>query len=403
VPDDVPLAGTEGRLSRTPDEWLRWQPVWDAYFVLVSAAGLGGVLLTGGVDPVRRAGAAGLLVLLVAAHLLLGRRLIRFDRGTRRALLYQLGVVLVFAAAVGLVTSSAFMLFALCAPAFMTVGPVAGGLIVLVLNLVWLGVAAAGETFLGSGSLLGVAGVTGAALSIVLGVWVSRIIRQSTGRASLIRELEATRAELGRLSYEAGRAAEREQFADAIHDTLAQGLSSTIMLLQATGSALATDTERARRYLELAETTTRDNLADARALITTRPLPEATSTSLADALRREVDRLRDVHGVNASLRVDGAPDPADTALNVDLLRLAQEALSNVRKHADAGRVEVVLSVDADCVRLEVRDDGRGFATDATPPGHGLPLMRRRLSQAGGVLQVDSTPGKGTSVRIRVPA
>jgi hypothetical protein len=210
VPDDVPLAGTEGRLSRTPDEWLRWQPVWDAYFVLVSAAGVGGVLLTGGVDPVRRAGAAGLLVLLVAAHLLLGRRLIRFDRGTRRALLYQLGVVLVFAAAVGLVTSSAFMLFALCAPAFMTVGPVAGGLIVLVLNLVWLGVAAAGETFPGSGSLLGVAGVTGAALSIVLGVWVSQIIRQSTGRASLIRELEATRAELGRLSYEAGRAAERE-------------------------------------------------------------------------------------------------------------------------------------------------------------------------------------------------
>ncbi|MEU8279774.1 sensor histidine kinase [Microbispora bryophytorum] len=390
-------------MSGAPHEWLRWQPVWDAYFILVGAASLAGVLLTGGADPARQAGGAGLLVVLVAAHLLLGRRLIRSGRGTRRALLYQLGVVLVFAAAVGLAPGSAFMLFALCAPAFMTAGPVAGALVVVTLNLVWLGTTAAAETLPGSGSLLGVAGVTVAALSIVLGVWASQIIRQSTERAVLIQKLEATRTELGRLSYEAGRAAEREQFADAIHDTLAQGLSSTIMLLQATGSALASDTERARRYLELAEATTRDNLADARALITTRPLPEATSASLVDALRREVDRLRDVHGINASLRVDGAPDPADTALNVDLLRLAQEALSNVRKHADARHVEVVLSADADCVRLEVRDDGRGFAADATPPGHGLPLMRRRLRQAGGALQVDSTPGEGTFVRIQVPA
>ncbi|MBP2708513.1 sensor histidine kinase [Microbispora sp. RL4-1S] len=390
-------------MSRGPDEWLRWQPIWDVYFVLVSAAGLAGVLFTGGAGPARRAGAAGLLVLLVAAHLLIGRRLIHSGRGTRRALAYQLGVVLVFAAAVALAAGSAFMLFALCAPAFMTVGPIAGALVVLALNLVWIGMAAAGETFPGPGSLLAVAGVTATALSIVVGVWACQIIRQSTERATLIRELEDTRAELGRLSYEAGRAAEREQFADAIHDTLAQGLSSTIMLLQATGSALATDAERARRYLELAETTTRDNLADARALITARPLPEATSASLVDALRREVDRLRDMHGIDATLRVDGAPDPADTALNVDLLRLAQEALSNVRKHAEAGRVEVVLSAEAGRVRLEVRDDGRGFAADATPAGHGLPLMRRRLRQAGGALRIDSAPGEGTSVRIQVPA
>ncbi|MED7948926.1 sensor histidine kinase [Kitasatospora sp. NPDC058201] len=390
-------------MSRAPDEWLRWQPVWDAYFVLVSAAGLGGVLLTGGPGPARRAGAAALLVLLVAAHLVLGRRLIRTGRGTRQALLYQLGVVLVFAAAVGLTTSSALVLFALCAPAFMTTGPVAGTLAVLAMNLVWLGVALAGDTFPGSGGLPAVLGTTVAALSVVLGVWVSQIIRQSTERAVLIRELEAARAELGRVSYEAGRAAEREQVADVVHDTLAQGLSSTIMLLQAAGSALEADPARARHYLEVAEATSRDNLADARALITARPLPEATSASLVDGLRREVDRLRDVHGIDATLQVDGAPDPADTALNVDLLRHAQEALSNVRKHAAAGRVEVVLATDAGGVRLEVHDDGGGFAADTATAGHGLPLMRRRLRQAGGELEVDSAPGEGTSLRIRVPA
>lgn len=396
MPDHVPLAGTQGQLSRAPEEWLRWQPLWDAYFIGVSAAALAAVLFTGSVPHGRRAGAAGLLVLLVAAHLLAGRRLIRSARGSRRALLYQAGVVLVFAAAVTLDSGSALMLFALCAPAFMTVGPVAGALVVLALNLVWLAGAA-------TGSLQGAVGVAVAALSIVLGVWASQIIRQSTQRAALIAELEDTRAELSRLSYAAGRAAEREQFADAIHDTLAQGLSSTIMLLQATRSALDTaDTDRAGQHLELAETTTRDNLAEARALITTRPLPEATGARLADTLRREVDRLREMHGIDATLRVDGAPDPADTALSVDLLRLAQEALTNVRKHAAASRVSVVLATGPGLVSLEVRDDGRGFDTAAAPAGHGLPLMRRRLAQAGGSLHIDSAPGAGTSVRIEVP-
>ncbi|WP_217145652.1 sensor histidine kinase [Streptomyces sp. AC627_RSS907] len=390
-------------MSRAPDEWLRWQPLWDAYFVLVGAAGLGAVLLAGGAAPARRTGAAALLLLLVAAHLALGRRLIRSGRGTPRALLYQLGVVLVFGGAVVLAAGSAFMLFALCAPAFMTVGPVAGAVAVLAMNLVWLGRVAAGDLIPGSGWPLGVAGATVAALSVVLGVWASQIIRQSTERAALIRELESTRAELGRLSYEAGRATEREEVADVVHDTLAQGLSSTVMLLQATGAALDTDPARARHYLRLAESTTRDNLADARALITARPLPQATSASLVEGLRRELDRLRDLHGIDATLTVDGAPDPTDTALNVDLLRHAQEALSNVRKHAGAHHVDVLLATDDDGVRLEVRDDGLGFTTDTTSSGHGLPLMRRRVRQAGGTLRVESAPGRGTHVRIKVPA
>ncbi|MFE7560004.1 sensor histidine kinase [Kitasatospora sp. NPDC057500] len=389
-------------MSRAPDEWLRWQPLWDGYFVLVSAAGLAGVLLAGGADPARRVGAAGLLALLVAAHLLVGRRLIRDHRGTGWAAAYQAGVVLVFAAAVTLSTAVAFALFALCAPAFMSGGPVVGALAVLAMNLAWLGAAANDRAFDGSGRLLAVAGTTVAVLSVVLGVWVSQIVRQSTERAELIRELEATRARLGRLSYQAGRTAERERIADAVHDTLAQGLSSTLMLLQAARPALATDTARALHYLDVAETTTRDNLADARALITARPLPEATAASLVDGLRREVERLRDAHGIEASLRVDGAPDPTETALNVDLLRHAQEALSNVRKHAAARRVEVLLATDADAVRLEVRDDGAGFAAGTPAAGHGLPLMRRRLDRAGGELTVESVPGRGTAVLIRVP-
>ncbi|KUL26900.1 sensor histidine kinase [Actinoplanes awajinensis] len=397
MPDHVPLAGPQGRVTAlpAPEEWLRWQPLWDAYFVVAALGSIAAVLLTGEPAPVRRAAAAGLLAVLVAAHLLLGRRLIRAARGSRTALLYQLAVVVVFTAAVLLAPASAFILFALCGPVFMTVGPVVGTPVVLVLNLVWLAGAPAG-------ALLPVA-VAGAVLSVLLGVWASSIIRQSTQRAELIHELRRTRSEVGRLSYEAGRVAEREQVADALHDTLAQGLSSTIMLVQAAGATLDTDAERARYLLALAEATTRDNLADARALIASRPLPEAAPASLADTLGREVDRLRDVHGIDARLRIDGTTDPGDTALNVDLLRLAQEALSNVRKHAHAGRVDVTLAAGDDGIRLEISDDGRGFTPGITPSGHGLPLMRRRLHAVGGQLHIDSAPGTGTRIRIQVPA
>ncbi|MCM4085074.1 sensor histidine kinase [Paractinoplanes hotanensis] len=389
MPDDVPLEGKEGRLTGTPDAWLRWQPAWDAYFVAVGAATAAVILLTGPADSAGRAGATALVVLLIAGHLLIGRQLVRTGRGSRRALAYQIAVVVVFTAAVVLSEGSAFVLFALCGPASMMLGPVAGALVVLALVLVGVGV-----TFLA---------LAVAAVSILIGFWMSQIIGQSMERAELIRELEETRAELGRVSYEAGRSAERQQLADVLHDTLAQGLSSTLMLMQSAGAALGSDAARARHYLELAEATTRDNLADARALISARPLPEAAPASLSDALGREVERLREAYGIKASLAVDGVPDSADIALNVDLLRLAQEALSNVRKHAGASHVEVRLSARPTGVRLEVCDDGRGFVVDATPPGHGLPLMRRRLDEAGGTLRIDSAPGQGTSVRIEVPA
>ncbi|GAA2863434.1 two-component sensor histidine kinase [Actinoplanes cyaneus] len=385
MPDDVPLAGPEGRLSRGPDEWLRWLPLWDAYFVLVAAATAVAVALAGEPLP-RRAAAIALIALLAAAHLTAGRRLIRAGHA---AVIYQLAVVAVFAVAVGLVTRSAFLLFALCAPAFMTTGPFIGALVVVVLNLVWI-----------RSSPFSAPGLAAAMLSILLGIWASKIIKQSTERGALIRELEKTRAELERVSYEAGRAAEREQVADAVHDTLAQGLSSTIMLLQAARAALATDPDRAARHLDLAESTTRDNLADARALITARPLPEATGGSLAEALRREAEKLRALTGIEVTLEVAGV---FTTALDVELLRLAQEALSNVRKHAGASRVTILVTEKDGRVRLEIIDDGRGFCAARTPDGHGLPLMRRRLHEASGSLVIDSAPGEGTRLRIEVPA
>ncbi|WP_018504761.1 sensor histidine kinase [Parafrankia discariae] len=421
MPDHLSLAEPPGRLiangplrargARGPDdtdgdEWLRRLPLWDVYFALVVVVALGFVLLGHGVPAARRGWGAGLVVLLWIGYLAVGRRMVRSGRGGWPALLYQLTVVVTFTSAAWLVTTSSVMLFALYAQAFLMVGAVAGVVTVLTLNLGWLGTVLLherGSEEMANGPFPLPLALLSLVLSIVIGVWAHHIIRQSSDRAALIRELETTRAELGRLSFQSGQAAEREHYADAIHDTLAQGLASVLMLMQALDAALDTEPARARRHLTLAQRATRQNLADARALIAARPAAETGPASLTDALRTELDRLRETHEVHGTLRVEGPPRPLGTALDVVLLRGGQEALANVAKHAAASEVTVTLRYHDDRVSLEVHDDGRGFAGDATSPGHGLPMLHRRVCQAGGRLTVTSTPGDGTTVRLEVSA
>jgi signal transduction histidine kinase len=104
--------------------------------------------------------------------------------------------------------------------------------------------------------------------------------------------------------------------------------------------------------------------------------------------------------VPVEVTVDG--DPAvcpDT--DVVLLRAAQEALANVRKHAGAAAVRVRLAY-SDGVALTVTDDGRGFDPAAAGGGFGLPGLRRRAQDSGGNVTVDSAPGAGTTIRVVLP-
>jgi signal transduction histidine kinase len=101
--------------------------------------------------------------------------------------------------------------------------------------------------------------------------------------------------------------------------------------------------------------------------------------------------------------ISGVKRPLPTTTEVVLLRVAQEALANVRKHAAAGRVDVELRYDDGAVALTVRDDGRGFDPAAVSGGYGLRGMRERIRQAGGTITVATAPGEGTVVRAEVPA
>ncbi|MGY1619463.1 sensor histidine kinase [Geodermatophilus sp. SYSU D00691] len=247
----------------------------------------------------------------------------------------------------------------------------------------------------------------GLVFSIALGLWVSRVLEQSRQRAALIHELETTRAELAAAHHESGVLAERERMAREVHDTLAQGYTSIVVLAQTAAAQLAADPAAAAERLALIEEVARENLAEARAMVAAfSPVPLEGAT-LVEALHRLAERFGRETGV--ATRVDTAALDEGPALSrndeVVLLRGAQEALSNVRRHAGATAVVLRLSVVGEAgerqVSVHVEDDGVGFDPGAAS-GSGLAGLRRRVAEVGGSVDVVSAPGEGTRVTVRVP-
>jgi signal transduction histidine kinase len=238
--------------------------------------------------------------------------------------------------------------------------------------------------------------------SYVYSRWMARVIDQSLERAELIRQLESTRAELAAAHHQAGVLAERHRLAGEIHDTLAQGFTSIVTLVQAAEASLGPGEHGARRHLELALATARENLAEARTLVTALTPAALQAGGLADTVHRVTGATGAQVGIEAHAEVTGTARRLPTGTEVVLLRVCQEALANVRKHAAARRVSVRLCYADGTVRLTVADDGRGFDPSATNGGYGLNGMRDRVRQVGGTVEVDSAPGRGTKVSAQVP-
>jgi len=235
-----------------------------------------------------------------------------------------------------------------------------------------------------------------AAISVWMGIFISRVVEQSAERAALIDELRASRAENARLAHEAGVAAERERLAGEIHDTLAQGFTSIITLLQAVDPALRDE------RLALAVRTAKENLAESRALIAALSPSALASGSLPDSVRRQAGRFTEESGVAATFRTTGDERALPTAVEVVLLRAAQEALTNVRRHASANEAAVLLAYAPETVQLGLRDDDRRVVTGAAD-GVGLTGMPARAEQVHGTLTVRSDPDTGTTIELEVPA
>lgn len=214
-------------------------------------------------------------------------------------------------------------------------------------------------------------------------------------------KIERDQEQLSAREREAGIATERERVSREIHDTVTQGLASSLLLLEAAqrswpDAGAQTDVAKATGLL-------RRNLADTRSLVhelsapglETGPLPEA----LEHAARQYVDSI--------SVQVTGEARPLPSEVRHALLRVTQSAVANIKLHAHADHASVTLGYLPDAVTLDVFDDGRGFDPGAVPPpsetgGYGLRAMRQRVEQLGGELSVESTPGEGTIIAAQLP-
>lgn len=259
--------------------------------------------------------------------------------------------------------------------------------------------------------------VFGAAFAVATSKAYRLLYQEGENQRQAAEELRRTRAELAATQHEAGVLAERARLAREIHDTLAQGFSSIILVSRAALRSLESgDQESTKESLSMVEATAAENLAEARNFVRGLSSPALAETSLVESLSRlcaKTQREAAARGgsLKCSFRLDGEPTDLPQPFKVTLLRAAQASLANVWLHARARSAVVSLAFLGSEVTLDVYDDGRGFepakradtvAARADGSGFGLRSLRERVEAQGGTLTIESAPGEGTVVAIRLP-
>jgi signal transduction histidine kinase len=197
---------------------------------------------------------------------------------------------------------------------------------------------------------------------------------------------------------------ERRRIAREIHDTLAQDLAGIIIQLEAAESTLEEDPQEARQHLSRARSRARESLAEARRSVWELRSQALEGGDLPSALERLLQRLTVEKMVKAEFSLEGSRRPLSPELEVSLLRIGQEALTNVINHAQASRVHVRLTYGPQEIGLLVEDDGRGFdpQVEHATRGFGLISLHERAARLEGRLTIDSQPGCGTRISALIP-
>ncbi len=259
--------------------------------------------------------------------------------------------------------------------------------------------------------------VFGAGFAVVTAKAYRMLYQEGQNQRRAADELRRTRAELSASQHEAGVLAERARLAREIHDTLAQGFSSIVLVARAAGRTLESgDLVSTYESIRMMEATAAENLAEARSFVRGLSSPALEGTSLSESLARLCQKTQleaAARGVNlnCTFRADGDPVDLPQPYRVTLLRAAQASLANVWLHARAGTAVVSLAFLETEVTLDVYDDGRGFEPSslagavgrgADGGGFGLTSLRQRVAAQKGTLEIESAPGEGTVVAIRLP-
>ena len=245
-------------------------------------------------------------------------------------------------------------------------------------------------------------------------IWVSltvRLVRDRQGqiveRRRIVTEItERKRAE--ETGRELAVVEERNRLAREIHDTLAQSLIAIMIQLETAGKLLVCEPEAATVEIQSARDLARRSLEEARRSVWDLHSARRDSIDLTGVIRQEATSTAE-DAVQLSMEVEGTePESIDPRNELTVLRITQEALSNVRQHSKASRATVRLSYDVSEVRVLVSDDGCGFEPSQTKGvlsaagGFGLTSMQERARLAGGNLEIRSASGRGTQINATIP-
>jgi signal transduction histidine kinase len=240
--------------------------------------------------------------------------------------------------------------------------------------------------------LRNIAQATAAVVFVVVYVGVAQREREARQRT------EALAAEVAQLAA----ANERNRMAREIHDTLGHYLTVIHVQLEAARAVIGTDTDRGMLALTRAQALAKDGLTAVRQSV--KALREDASVEgVAEQIASLVESVRDER-FGATFKTFGTPRPVSAAVALALHRTTLEALTNVRKHADAANVEIELAFrDDGRVHLRVHDDGKGAADGTAGPGFGLTGIRERAEQLKGSANYRTAPSEGFTLNVELPA
>jgi signal transduction histidine kinase len=240
------------------------------------------------------------------------------------------------------------------------------------------------------------------AVGLMLTLIYDRIQHDAEEQRRLNGEVSRAQGQLAASERRAGTIAERERVSREIHDTVTQGLASSLLLLEAAGRAWPA--AEAQADLRQATALLRTNLSETRSLVHELASPGLDASPLPEALLVAARQ----YVPDARLLVTGEPRPVSADVRHALLRVVQSAASNIKLHASATTATVTVGFLPEAVTLDIYDDGAGFDPAAAAPpsdagGYGLRAMRQRVEQLGGMFSVESAPGDGTIVAAQLPA
>ena len=222
-------------------------------------------------------------------------------------------------------------------------------------------------------------------------------------RCAKQREDARTQAEEERLEQERRNAVlqERNRIAQEIHDTLAQNLTAIHLQLAALQELIHSDNAEIRSQIERLQELARWGLAETRRSVQALRPQILEHSNLVEAFLHLADEARASSALDVRTVIQGQPPPLPPSVEDHLLRMGQEAVTNVLRHAEATHLVMTLACEPGELLFEIRDDGKGFEPQQRREGFGLLGLQERARSIGGKLEIVSAPGRGARIVLRL--